>query len=74
MALTTHLNDKKRYIILVLVGVFAWHFLNKQPPLSYEVKESVLKDWNKAEDLSKKNGYDPNELKHARDLDYHYNA
>ena len=26
------------------------------------------------EDLSKKNGYDPDELKHAKDLDNYYNA
>ena len=31
-------------------------------------------DWDRAEDLSKKNGYDPDELKHAKDLDNYYNA
>ena len=29
-----------------MVGVFVWQFLNKQPPLPYEVKASVLKDWD----------------------------
>ena len=37
---------KKRYIILVILGVLAWQLLNKQSSLSYEVKESVLQDWD----------------------------
>lgn len=67
--------DKEITILLSLIyatTLFKPMFRNKKSYLWRELRHYI--DWDKAEDLSKKNGYDPNELKHAKDLDNHYNA
>lgn len=63
--------------ITILLGflhaltLFKPMFRNKKCYLWRELRDYL--DWDRAEDLSKKNGYDLDELKHARDLDKYHN-
>jgi len=63
--------------ITILLGflhaltLFKPMFRKKKSYLWRELRDYL--DWDRAENLSKKNGYDPEELKHARDLDKYHN-
>jgi len=67
-------SDKEVTILLGFLHaltLFKPMFRKKKSYLWRELRDYL--DWDRAEDLSKKNGYDPEELKHARDLDKYHN-